>query len=82
MKSKKTSSNKLHSLRETATDVSIFVDPPLTKIPLNLVNRGALQALPLTSQFLSSSQLPAVLQSVGVNVSAARQLAETNVFVP
>ena len=70
-----------HSSRETTTDVSMFVDLPLTNIPSNPVNRGALQALPPIFQSLSSSQPSAVLQFAEVNVSAVRQPVGTNIFV-
>lgn len=70
-----------HSSRKTTTDVSMFVDLPLTNIPSNPVNREASQALPPISQSLSSSQSSAVLQFVEVNVSAVRQPVETNIFV-
>lgn len=71
-----------HSLRETATDISISIDLLLTNIPLNPVNRRVLQALLSIFQPLSFSQYPVVSQLARVNVSVARQPTKTNMFVP
>ena len=71
-----------HSLRETATDIFMSIDLFLTDIPLNPVNRKVLQALLPISQSLPFSQHSVVSQLARVNVFVARQLTETNMFVP
>ena len=59
--------------RETTSDVSMSVDSPAMNVPTNPVNSGTLQVSSLSPQPLTATQ-PA-----GVNVSAARLPAGSNV---
>ena len=67
-------------MRETTSDISMFVDPPTTNILTNLVSNGTSYVFP-PSLSSPSPQPLAVMQSARVNVSIARLLAGSNMSI-